>query len=199
MGQKAYFRLLTHTHIQLQQPTKTTLKKAHLNLIVYIWTRVHSGVPDVPHAAKHSGTVRCAEGSGVGFNKEPPVFAEESSPKLIYNEVVLIGEAQLKFLFDISDDVTVSWDAVLYSGGRLLVKFPDLAFGCCSKESFVRLLEFAEESLDCREVYMEFARGRRDRTLIIRTFMYFGFSLLSPDETPLPISVDNLVMKYVIE
>ncbi len=44
---------------------------------VSVWAAARRGIPDVPHAA-NIVTAKCTEGSGVGFNTEPPVLSEDS-------------------------------------------------------------------------------------------------------------------------
>lgn len=64
----------------------------------------------------------------------------------------------------------------------------------------MRILEYAEEELGCERVIVHFDKTTSDRALIIRTFMYFGFSLLAPDKIPHPIdNLNSIVMVYKID
>jgi ornithine decarboxylase antizyme 1 len=152
----------------------------------------------VPHAANLYTLSKCTEGNGVGFIKEPPVLSEASIAELTDPELALDGKIGIEFVFDIADDFDVRWEATIYPGGRLLVHVPTTALPEGSKESFIRLLEFAEEDLECRSVYIQFGKHRSDRAHLVRTFMYFGFAMLPPDITPLPTNIDNITMVYHI-
>lgn len=96
------------------------------------------------------------------------------------------------------------WDAVL-SGRTLYVALPGgggmLPEG--SRESFVTLLETAEEQLKCKHVVVVFANDRADRGNLVRTFMFLGFAVLSPTSPLLVnspnIALGNVCMLYNIE
>jgi len=135
----------------------------------------------------------------VGFKKEPPVSSEASIAKLKDYEHAFDGgggEVDIEFVFDVADDFDVRWEATMIPGGRLLVHVPTTALPEGSKESFVRLLEFAEEDLRCRTVYVQFEKHRPDRANLVRTFMYFGFAMLAPDA--LQADPDFITMVYQI-
>lgn len=135
----------------------------------------------------------------MGFRKEPPVSSEASIAELTDPELALAGEVGIEFVFDVADDFDVRWDAIMCPGGRLLVHVPTAALPEGSKESFVRLLEFAEEDLGCHEVYVQFGKHRPDRAHLVRTFMYFGFAILPPDAAPQPVHPDSITMVYRID
>lgn len=64
----------------------------------------------------------------------------------------------------------------------------------------MRILEYAEEELGCERVLVWFDKNTTDRALVIRTFMYFGFSLLAPDMIPQPLdNANSIVMVYKID
>jgi len=65
-----------------------------------------------------------------------------------------------------------------------------------SKAGFVALMEFAEEQLDCEEIFVRFAANRQDRSRLIRTFAFFGFALLAPESTPTKLK--SLAQKHLI-
>jgi len=138
----------------------------------------------------------------VGFNKEPPVvLSDVSIADLTNNDLASSGEVGLEFIFDVGgdDDFDVRWKATVYPEGRLLVHVPMSALPEGSKESFVRLLEFAEEDLRCREIYIQINKDRSDRANLIRAFMYFGFAMLPPGTSPIRSDPDAVTMLYRIE
>ncbi len=67
---------------------------------------------------------------------------------------------------------------------------------------FVDLLEFADDKLHCKYVIVYFDKTRSDRAALVKTFMFLGFHILSP-ENILLISIDKhsdqLSMVYIIE
>jgi len=137
----------------------------------------------------------------VGDDREPPVILNDVSiADLTNHDLALTGKVGLEFVFDIGDDdFEVRWQATVYPEGRLLIHVPETALPEGSKESFVRLLEFAEEDLHCCEVYMQINKDRLDRAQLIRAFMYFGFAMLPPGISPIRLDPDLVTMLYRIE
>ena len=71
-----------------------------------------------------------------------------------------------------------------------------------SKEKFVNLLEFAEDTLHCKHVIVYFNKARTNRASLVKTFMFLGFHLLSPDNTLMDVNdkqEDHLYMVYSID
>ena len=44
-------------------------------------------------------------------------------------------------------------------------------------------MEFADDALHCKHVIIYFDKGRADRAMVVKTFMFLGFLILSPDNT----------------
>jgi ornithine decarboxylase antizyme 1 len=106
-------------------------------------------------------------------------------------DAYLIIILQVAFVAELVRGVDVGWSGRLLDRGRtLLLRVPVGALPDGSKELFVRVLEYAEEALGCERVLVRFSKACPDRALVIRTFMYFGFSLLAPDMT-MPIGIDD--------
>lgn len=71
-----------------------------------------------------------------------------------------------------------------------------------SKEMFVNLLEFADDALHCKHVIVCFDKTRSDRASLVRTFMFLGFHVLSPDNNLMTSNdkqQDQLSMVYIID
>jgi hypothetical protein len=140
----------------------------------------------------------------VGVKKEPPVLFEANIANI--NKRMHVGSdgsgLPITFHSDLAIGVEVHWDATLYPGGYLLVDMPSTIMSEGSKESFVNLLEFAEEKLHCTMVLVAFPKASQDRAALIRAFMYFGFAMLAPNRSPLPANVVNtdqlVLMAYQI-
>jgi ornithine decarboxylase antizyme 1 len=161
--------------------------------IVYDWVQGLSGVPDEPHAVYVSAMT---EGSGVGVSTEPPVYTRSSVNKL-RALVKAHGASNLCFQVSLTDCIQVNWETVLLNG-KLFIEVPGGILPAGSKESFVTLLEFAEEELQCSHVIVCFNKSRSDRASLIRTFMFFGFVALPPGSGLVPINGDLFFMAYTI-
>ncbi|KAK2184729.1 hypothetical protein NP493_255g03047 [Ridgeia piscesae] len=133
------------------------------------------------------------EGNGVGVTKEPPVDANTleslSSPTTT---------ARLCFKISLTANVEVNWDTVLVDR-KLYIEIPASILPDGSRESFVTLLEYAEETLHCSHVIVCFKKERVDRTSLIRTFMYMGFVVVPPCSPMAPKCSDALFMAYTID
>jgi len=129
------------------------------------------------------------EGSGVGVLKEPPVGVRTTSP----SSEAKTPPCSLRFTVVLTDHKEVVWETVMLDG-RLFVEVPGGILPEGSKESFIRLLEYAEEKLQCAHVIICFSKSRIDRATLVRTFMFLGFSPVAPGSELLPVSVSPEVM-----
>lgn len=95
------------------------------------------------------------------------------------------------------------WDTVLNPENNILyVALPTVLLPEASKQSFITLLEFAEEKLDVDAVVLCMRKDRTDRPNLVRTFLFLGFQPLSPKSSLAPpqSGVDtNLFLIYKIE
>ncbi|XP_037069040.1 ornithine decarboxylase antizyme 1-like [Pollicipes pollicipes] len=92
------------------------------------------------------------------------------------------------------------WETVLWRQ-RLYVQVPNGLLPDGSKEGFVSLLEFAEETLQASHVIVSLRKDRPDRAGLVRTFMFLGFAPIPPGSDIIPASgdQDNLYLAYAIE
>jgi len=104
----------------------------------------------------------------------------------------------LSFLCTLSDEKEVLWKTLLVNG-TLYVDIPSSVLPEGSRDSFVSLLEFAEDKLDCERVYVCFKRNRPDRTALMRVFMFLGFNLVPPENKQVPQNDEIMSMVYIIE
>lgn len=92
----------------------------------------------------------------------------------------LINEAvSLSFMVRRPGKEEMVWESLLV-GGALLVEIPGNALVEGTNDSFVKVVDYAEEVLKCAKVVVCFKKSRQDRNILIRTFMFLGFSLVSP-------------------
>ncbi|XP_055539039.1 LOW QUALITY PROTEIN: ornithine decarboxylase antizyme [Wyeomyia smithii] len=99
-----------------------------------------------------------------------------------------------------------TWETVFSPMDNMLyVNLPSTMSHEASKHSFMSLLEFAEEKLECDGVILCIRKDRLDRPNLVRTFSFVGFQLVSPKSplTPPHIEIqqknDYLFMIYSIE
>lgn len=134
----------------------------------------------------------------MGVSKEPPVNANRLFTNNV-NTLVRVQEAtNLCFKIKLTDSIQVSWETLLING-KLFVEIPGGILPEGSKESFVTLLEYAEEKLKCSHVIVCFRKNRSDRAVLMRTFMFLGFAAVAPGNPLVPSNGDLLFMAYTIE
>nr|CAD7257665.1 unnamed protein product [Timema shepardi] len=144
-----------------------------------------------------------AEGDG-GVGKSRQLFVSECK-KPVSEDELLAAAARVQFLrltfVPWFTDVTeVCWETALWQR-RLYIQVPGCILPEGSKEGFVSLLEYAEEVLKCSHIIVFFKKDCNDRALLIRTFMYLGFSTLPPGHPLIPSNTDscNVFMLYPVE
>lgn len=172
----------------------------------YNWAQGLGSAPDVPHADL-SARLR-TEGSGVGIIKEPPVSVKGQEnggggggPAAQQRAVAGgNGVSHLCFTVSLGDQQDVKWDTLLI-GKTLFIEIPGDILPEGSRESFVSVLEHAEDVLGCSKVIICFKKNREDRASLIRTFKFFGFALVAPGSHQLaaPVSSDMLYLAYNID
>lgn len=95
------------------------------------------------------------------------------------------------------------WDTVLNPENNILyVALPTILLPEASKQSFITLLEFAEEKLDVDAVVLCMRKDRSDRQHLVRTFLFLGFQPLSAKSQLAPPQTsndNNLFLIYKIE
>lgn len=95
------------------------------------------------------------------------------------------------------------WDTILNPENNMLyVAVPSVLMPEASKQSFITLLEFAEEKLDVDAVVLCMRKDRLDRPSLVRTFLFLGFQPLSPKSPLAPPQVagdNNLFLIYRID
>lgn len=104
----------------------------------------------------------------------------------------------VRFKCMLSDEKEVEWSTLLVNG-VLYVDIPNSVLPKGSRDSFVSLLEFAEEKLECDKVYVCFKRNRPDRMSLMRVFMFFGFTVVPPGDSQVPQNDDIISMIYNIQ
>jgi len=104
----------------------------------------------------------------------------------------------LDFKCALSAEKQVEW-RTLFLNNILFVDIPTSVLPEGSRDSFVSLLEFAEEKLECDKVFVCFKRARADRAALMRVFMFLGFTIVPPGNKDVPQNEDIMSMVYNIE
>jgi ornithine decarboxylase antizyme 1 len=128
----------------------------------------------------------------------------EISQKFANDNNIFDGDENLKKkndeLNEFTDEHDLLWSIKLHNDS-LYVELPQ-QLNEESKEKFVSLLEFADDTLHCKHVIVFFDKTRPDRAPLVKTFMFLGFHILSPDNTLMTINDkhhDQLYMVYIID
>nr|XP_039264540.1 ornithine decarboxylase antizyme-like [Styela clava] len=87
------------------------------------------------------------------------------------------------FEIKVTENITVKWDTVIFNR-QMFVLVPTTLSQSGSRDSFVALLEIAEEELDCEAVICCVQNISSEKSTQIRTFMYMGFQAI-PSTSPL--------------
>ncbi|CAF3860279.1 unnamed protein product [Adineta steineri] len=103
-------------------------------------------------------------------------------------------------LIEFTDEHELVWSIKLRNN-TLYVELPQQLTEK-SKEKFVNLLEFADDTLHCKHVIVCFDKTRSDRASLVKTFMFLGFHILSPENTLIATNdkeQDRLYMVYIVD
>ena len=168
------------------------------------------GIPDVANAAAVLTSKVSAEGGSVGRrvlasrHYDSPIPSLEFSQKVANDNNIFCGDENLRKrneeLNEFIDEHDLLWSIKL-RGDSLYVELPQ-QLNDGSKETFISLLEFADDVLHCKHVIVYFNKTRPDRAGLVKTFMFLGFHVLSPDNTLMASNEkreDQLYMVYIID
>lgn len=107
----------------------------------------------------------------------------------------------------VTETLRTRWESVLNPDNNILyVALPAVLPPEASKQSFISLLEFAEDKLDVDAVVLCLRKDRVDRANLVRTFLFLGFQPLSPTSELAPPekleageTTGNLYLIYNVE
>ncbi|CAH0404339.1 unnamed protein product [Chilo suppressalis] len=95
---------------------------------------------------------------------------------------------KIDFKIFLTENTMVRWEAVV-QGNTIYLRVPGV-LQSGSKESFMLLLDFAEERLACNNCIICVLKTRPDRATLLRTFMFMGFQVLPPN-SPIMQEINN--------
>ncbi|XP_055340819.1 ornithine decarboxylase antizyme 1-like isoform X2 [Paramacrobiotus metropolitanus] len=157
----------------------------------------------------------CTEGNGVGKSNKPSVNKKiqglsahnhEGRPaagpvpekKTAANSASV--PVHIHFKYRLTDSLEGVWATILHGPSRsLYVHIPPNTNGEGSKDSFIRLLEYAEEVLKVTNVVVFFQEDRADANSWLRAFRFLGFQLLPPAHALRPDNQGFIYMNYLID
>ncbi|KAI7796254.1 ornithine decarboxylase antizyme 1b, partial [Triplophysa rosa] len=151
------------------------------------------GAPDAPHPP-----LKIPGGRGNGARDHTSTAQQLYSDRklTVTEEPAGAGRPRiLHFRSQPTVSCTIQWEAVLRGEG-LFVEIPCDPFPEGSKESFISLLEFAEEHLKVGSVFVCFYKKREDRVKLVRAFSFLGFEMVKPGHALVPSRPDVLFMAY---
>jgi len=119
---------------------------------------------------------------------------EDQLPGSLKQEEII----RLTLTIQLTDNLEISWDALLVNN-QLYIQIPTGLLEAGSKESFVTILEYAEDVLKCSHVFVFFDKDRQDRGVLVRTFMFLGFEVLAPENQLCTVSRGSIFMGYNVE
>lgn len=96
---------------------------------------------------------------------------------------------KIEFKIYLTENTVIRWEAVVHNNMMYLRVPGVLQSG--SKDSFMLLLDFAEERLGCKSCIICVLKSRPDRATLLRTFMFMGFQVLAPNSPLTPQHINN--------
>jgi ornithine decarboxylase antizyme 1 len=129
-------------------------------------------------------------------------FSDDDCSDVVRKITHMNQPSRITFKLRVTEHTSSIWETVLHPANNILyVALPSVLVPEASKQSFITLLEFAEEKLQCSAIVLCVRKDRSDRKNLVRTFMFLGFQVLSPNSELAPQNVedDNLFFIYKIE
>lgn len=173
------------------------------------WVCVPRGIPDVPYTHNCNSPVQLnltnsntfnIEGDNIkqtafisnhcnlqSLDRQDSNFSDESESACSED-----GEA-IEFSTEVAPGVRRQWFARVVNlpkGRALIIDLDKCDWHNGSKESFIRVLECADECLDCTHVFVAASRATAN-TLLMRTFLFLGFKLLAPSMLPVGVNAET--------
>lgn len=146
------------------------------------------------------------EEGATGILKQNDTDSESDSEDDLISQIVSQkSPTRITIKLHVTDKISSSWDSVLdHDTNILYVALPKQLTHEASKQSFLSLLEFAEEKLDCDGVVLCIRKDRTDRANLVKTFLFLGFSPLNPKSPLAPPQMqaqndEHLFLIYNIE
>lgn len=103
------------------------------------------------------------------------------------------------FVFKEGNHLVSQWSASVLED-TLYIEFPDGKMAVGTRDCFVNMLDYAEETLEVSTVILCFPKSRVDEAEVLRSFMYLGFEVVHYTKCNLVPESDNFIfMAYSFE
>lgn len=111
----------------------------------------------------------------------------DDNPDLISKIINQKTPTHITLKLHVTESTYSVWETVLNNVNNILyVALPEKLGHEASKQSFISLLEFAEEKLEAAAVVLCMRKARPDRPSLVRTFLFLGFQPLNPNSDLAP-------------
>lgn len=152
---------------------------------------------DISTISSATKTVQSEEGDSTFWVGEEDICKLDPGPLRFVKRLFGEGYAQdhsedvkcLSFtskVGSIAQEREIKWQLIKWKEDTVYVQIDSAAFPEGSRASFVQLLEYAEEELECRNVVICFPADHDHRDVIVKTFMFLGFVPMRPGHSLIP-------------
>lgn len=118
--------------------------------------------------------------------------------ELLGNVVKLDKPTMFEVQVKLVEGISTTWNVAINSN-FMIVTVPQGCLPEGSKQSLTTLMELAE-AIGCERCIVSFAKERKDKQVLMKTFLFLGFSPMQPKEWPEPTAPPNLFfMAYKVE
>jgi len=158
--------------------------------------RNYSIAPDIPHADAFTQQL-LTEKRGpeiiVPDDQQQPIYHFTITAPIVNNDVMISvihklvdlrsrRHVNIRISIKLIEGITTSWD-VCIDGKTMLVSVPPGILAEGSKQSLVCLLELGS-LIECNCCIVAFKKDCRDRSQLMRTFMFLGFQPIPAPQQP---------------
>ncbi|XP_073964660.1 LOW QUALITY PROTEIN: ornithine decarboxylase antizyme [Choristoneura fumiferana] len=138
------------------------------------------------------GSASSLSSSAESLYSDPHPALQTQHQQAVVNKILERKDRQpvkIDFKIFLTENTMMRWEAVV-QGNSMFLRLPGV-LQAGSKESFMLLLDFAEERLHVANCIICVLKSRSDRATLLRTFMFMGFTLLPPAAPLLPPELTN--------
>lgn len=153
-----------------------------------------------------STTTASSEYTDLDFTESTVDYMNQHEAAVIQEVLSQSTPTQVTLKLFVTAQKFSSWETIFSPLDNMLyVNLPSTMSHEASKHSFISLLEFAEEKLECDGVVLCIRKDRLDRPNLVRTFSFVGFQPVSPKSPLTPPHIEEqqkseyLFMIYNIE
>ncbi|XP_054736515.1 LOW QUALITY PROTEIN: ornithine decarboxylase antizyme [Anastrepha obliqua] len=168
-------------------------------------TSVDSGGGNAFESIRSSS--ECSESDGSDSQHSSDVhslYSEDDCQEMVKHILQHDNPTRITIKLHVTENKYTKWESVLNPINNILyVAMPEELPPEASKDTFISLLEFAEEKLDVDAVVLCVNKNRPDRACLLETFLIMGFQPLSRKSPMAPPATaddsENFFLIYHIE